>query len=336
MQNAGSRFQRTFADEPLLERLRILPREDTTDAQVKKKAKELYIQWASAYAKTPGLSGIANLFNELPKSQRPQAARQKVLRDTEHAEPPDAATPSHSRTPSAAATPSSSSKPVTNTPLAPLSSASKDKSRKDKRKSGAPRQKFELAKEKDKMTACIAQSSIACTNLMNGLKLIDREKQRPSEDPEVKRRFNECRSLRKRILYYIHHVESDDWIGSLVNANDVLVEALIAFEINDRSIDEDSDSDGWEGMHEAVTKSRHEQATDVPASQIANLSLKGDAPPPPRPPRPGNLAMPAAQDPKEDSESEYASDEDENDPFGDKNAAPTPAVERGGMTWREV
>ena len=41
----------------------------------------------------------------------------------------------------------------------------------------------------------------------------------------------------------IQHVESEDWLGSLLHANDELVTALMTFEQLDRSIDADSDSD---------------------------------------------------------------------------------------------
>lgn len=41
----------------------------------------------------------------------------------------------------------------------------------------------------------------------------------------------------------IHHVESEQWLGSLLHANDELVAALMTFEQLDRSIDADSDSD---------------------------------------------------------------------------------------------
>ena len=82
IQNAGSKFQRTFADEPLLERLRLLSRDDVVDAQVRQKCRVLFSQWANAYKNTPGLERIANLYKELPKTSRPQAAREKVLQDT--------------------------------------------------------------------------------------------------------------------------------------------------------------------------------------------------------------------------------------------------------------
>ena len=62
IQNAGSRFQRTFVDEPLLERLRVCGTSDLSDPDVKKKCKELFGAWSVEYKKTPGLERIAGLY----------------------------------------------------------------------------------------------------------------------------------------------------------------------------------------------------------------------------------------------------------------------------------
>jgi LAS seventeen-binding protein 5 len=50
-------------------------------------------------------------------------------------------------------------------------------------------------------------------------------------------------SFEADILSQIHHVESEQWLGGLLHANDELVQALMTFEQLDRSIDADSDSD---------------------------------------------------------------------------------------------
>lgn len=61
IQNAGPRFQRTFVDEPLLERLRVCGTSDLSDPDVKKKCSELFRSWAAEYKNTPGLERIAAL-----------------------------------------------------------------------------------------------------------------------------------------------------------------------------------------------------------------------------------------------------------------------------------
>ncbi|KAM0723430.1 hypothetical protein Q7P37_000416 [Cladosporium fusiforme] len=338
IQNAGSRFQRAFADEPLLERLRILARDDVADAQVRQKCKVLFIQWANAYKSTAGLERIAVLYKELPKSSRPVAARQKVLQDDvahdsdgDHSPSP---TQGRSRASSSVNPAGPAHRPVTLTPTNTSFTSKLSKSKNKERKQDP----FNLAKEKDNMTSAIAKSSMASINLLNGLQLVNRETERVSENEEVQRRFKACKQLRREILRYIQFVESDEWIGSLVNANDELVKALTAYEIMDRSVDDDSDSDAWEHAPPEAMRPQpptgHVGSSDV-AEDLRGLSM--NEAPPSKPPRPGAMAMPPPPAfPSKQAADTPEEEEDENDPFGDSNAVATPAHERSGMTWKEV
>ncbi|WPH01051.1 protein lsb5-like protein [Acrodontium crateriforme] len=353
IQNAGTRFQKAFADEPLLERLRLLARDDVVDAQVRQKAKVLFIQWANAYKDTPGLQSIANLYKELPKSQRPAAAKQKVLRETEPFEnetgdshrpapaPPTSSVNRSSATSSAQLPSLASAPPSRPVTLTPTSSGFHSKLSKGKKSQGSGKP-FNLAKEKESMTNCIAQSSIASTNLLNGLQLVNRENERVSENKEVVNRFEICKTLRRQILVYIQHVESDDWIGSLVNANDELVKALTAYEIMDRSIDDDSDSDEWERSGTNTPQHGSTVSADT-QQQLAGLSLNDALPAKPPRPAPPHIPMPPvpnfqphAQGASEQSRRKEDDDEndDDDDPFGDSNAAVTPFGEPSGLSWK--
>ena len=341
IENAGGRFQRAFADEPLLERLRLLARDDVVDPQVRQKCKVLFIQWANAYKNTPGLQSIASLYKELPKSnsQRPVEARQKVLRDTEQfgsdSEQPTLSSPNRSRATSSA-TPSLAAPQHRPVNLTPTSSGFSAKLHRKKDKHVAAGKPFNLSREKENMTSAIANASIASTNLLNGLQLINRETERVSENQEVQRRFENCKNLRRQILRYIQFVESDDWIGSLVNANDELVKALTTYEIMDRSVSDDSDSDAWEHADAEPPKpSSSRSGISDTQKDLAGLSLNEAAPPKPPRPGPGHMSMPPPPMFNERSKAKDNED-DEDDPFGDSNAAPTPHAERPGMTWREV
>ena len=149
------------------------------------------------------------------------------------------------------------------------------------------------------MLETIASANVASTNLLNGLQLINREQQRVSDNPEVMQRFETCKTLRRQILRYIHLVESEQYIGGLLNANDELVKGLMAFEVMDKSIDDDSDSED---------ESSHAQASMA--------SMRIDDTPPAKPPRPASIPMPPAPAlGKQPVEPE----EDEDDPFGDSN-----------------
>ncbi|EUC34346.1 hypothetical protein COCCADRAFT_36006 [Bipolaris zeicola 26-R-13] len=326
IQNAGTRFQKTFADEPLLERLRILARDDTVDPDVRQKANVLFRGWAAEYKGKPGLERIAALHKELPRTKRPQPQQSRIVRqqDAEAARERE----EHSESPprNRWSEPSQSSPSRTIAPVAPGPSTSTSSSlfsRRDKKDKKTKRQPFNLEREKGQMLETIASANVASTNLLNGLQLINREQQRVSENAEVMRRFETCKQLRRQILRYIHLVESEQYIGGLLNANDELVKGLMAFEIMDKSIDDDSDSDN--------------EAGNVSAAEAAMANMDMNEAPPPKPPRPTSIPMPTSpMANKQRIESDSEPEEDENDPFGDSNAIKTPFAERGQPTWRDV
>jgi LAS seventeen-binding protein 5 len=339
MDNAGSRFQRTFADEPLLERLRILARDDMVDSEVRQKCNLLFRQWAAAYKSTPGLERIAQLHKQLPKSQkRIQPHQSRVVRENDAEASRDESLEQDSpfgdsssgRRPSVPPTTSSSSssRPISlaSTRDAPLPSSSLFK--RDKKGKLKP---FNLEKEKQKMLEAIASATVASNNLANALKLVNRERELVSQNPEVIKRFEACKSIRRQILRYIQLVESEQYIGSLLNANDVLVDALISFEIMDKSIEDDSDSDteayGAYEAHKAEFQRRvgGQQETE---EALAGLKLSEQPAAPAKPPRPMSIPMP----PK-NVQDELEPADDADDPFGDQYAAKTPHQEKDGLTW---
>jgi len=121
-----------------------------------------------------------------------------------------------------------------------------------------------------------------------------------------------------------------------------LVTALMGYEVFDKGIDEDSDSD-TDAYHlqKAIFNSRTPGQKDVEELSMASVTLS-DAPPP-KPARPSGLQMPASpmagkgRAQEEDEEEDDEEDEDKEDPFGDAYSVDkTPRAERGGMTWRDV
>lgn len=336
IQNAGNRSMRGFADEALLERLRFSATDPISDQEVKDKCKVLFGQWSVSCKGIPGMERIASLYRELPQRKKPtQQQHSKVIRETERPAEDDsignddvfADGPSRTLTSSTSSTlQAGRSRPITLSSNPVLTTGSHGKKSKDKKGRGKP---FSLEKEKPQMLQTIASSQVASTNLMNALKLINRESKRVSEEPEVMKRFETCKVLRRQILRYIQYVETDDFLGGLIHANDELVNALMTFEVLDKSVDDDSDSE-TEGLE---LHTRDEK--DSPIEQFSGLRIAS----PPKPPRPGQIAMPPppphgkARVMESESEESTEEEEDENDPFGDKNAVPTPGVEKRGMNW---
>ncbi|KAI4138956.1 MAG: hypothetical protein L6R39_006525 [Caloplaca ligustica] len=354
IENAGPRFQRAFADEPLLERLRVAATDSISDPEVRKKCSILFRQWAASYSTTPGMERIAVLHKQLP--QRKKAPRQessRVLRESEPAENEDpfghsvsvsgGGGPMQNLRSPASPTSSSSGGGPTITPYTNLTLDSPAKISKRNKKSKPPKP-FSLEKEKPQLLQTIASSSVASTNLMNSLKLINRESKRVSEDPETVKRFETCKVLRRQVLRYIQYVESEQWLGSLIHANEALVEALMAFEVLDKDLEDDSDSEAGSGEEEEEEEEVNEWDSDEAAEEAKSKRKKGK----------GSMQqgfaglslgnrMPAAKPPevtingrRKGDESASDGDEDgdeEDDPFGDINAVHTPKEERPGMSW---
>jgi hypothetical protein len=226
IQNAGARFQRTFADEPLLERLRVCGTSDLSDPDVRKKCSELFMSWTQ-YKDTPGLERIAALYKELPRRKKVVTQeRSQVLKETENPFGVDDDEEEEDETPprSSVAASSSGARPASpliahaRTPSASVSayqtgqvgqvnsySGGKEKKKKDSKKSGKDKKRkpFNLEAEKDAMKVAIAESSIAATDLLNALQSINRERERISENEVAVQRFETCKALRRKVLRYV-------------------------------------------------------------------------------------------------------------------------------------
>ena len=270
------------------------------------------------------MAKITALYKQLPKRKQPATqARSKVLREGANTnEPPMGHTVSIS---------------TGNGPAKTLSSP-KDKSskyKKDKtkeKKLSVSSRSFNLERERPQILETLASASVASTNLVNALKLVNRETTRISEDAECNNRFEMCKKLRHQILRYIQHIESEEFLGGLIHANEELVTALMAFEVLDKSYDYDSDSD--DDVLSGNWRSKAEMEEEM--SQNFN-GLSVNPPKPPRPARPVSLSLASSSQGTRrilDSESEPESEEeDEDNPFGDRNAIKTPGVEKNGYTW---
>ncbi|KAG8426012.1 hypothetical protein J3459_008516 [Metarhizium acridum] len=342
IQNAGSQFQRALADEPLLERLRVCGTSNLSDPAVKNKCRELFREWAQ-YTNVPGLERVARLYKELPKRKVGMTREEsKVIQETENPFGDDEEEEAERASEQKKQDNPGPSEGYHSGTLLDMqgggggSSIGLKKSKpkfksKSKSKSG---RKFDLEAEMKKMKSVIADATMASTALTNSLQTINREKERISENRAATQHFEACKQLRRRILRYIHQVESEQWLGALLHANDKLVDALMAYEQLDHSIEADSDSDDelaeQTHMYRMITgKAQEDRAAAQNVPDLSGLTLE-TAPKhaPARPPRPAARRLSSAT-----SEDEEEDDDDDDNPFGDKNVISTPAAEQGEPRW---
>lgn len=275
------------------------------------------------------------LQKDLPKRKKPVTqAQSKVLQETEREanEDPFGSTEdeSISAESSSMALPNLNPRSKAATSITPTPKYLPKKMKPEKHSKKSRSTAFDLEKEKPQLLQTIASSSVASTNLMNALKLLNREKLRVSEHAETVNRFETCKALRRQILRYIQHVESEQWLGSLINANDSLVEALMAYEILDKSVDEDSDSDGqeWSDDERVAKPTRPDPARQKDTQEAFSRLSIGKKPSQQHP-----TMLLNGQGGIRHAEDDDSGQEEGDDPFADSNAVHTPKAERLGMTW---
>lgn len=275
------------------------------------------------------------LEKQLPKRKKPVTqAQSKVLQETEQEANEDPFGSTEDETMSGeSSSMASSSLTARNNAAASITPTPKYHAKKlkpDKHSRKSKSRTFNLEKEKPQLLQTIASSSVASTNLMNALKLLNREKLRVSEHAETVNRFETCKALRRQILRYIQHVESEQWLGSLINANDSLVEALMAYEILDKSVDDDSDSEGQEFSGDErpakLTRPEPDEQKDTHgAFSRLNIGEKSKQQHP--------TMLLNGQGGIQHAEDDDSEEEEGDDPFADSNAVHTPKTDRPGMTW---
>lgn len=339
VQNGGNKLTPLYCDENLLERLRFLVTDTATNAKVRKKAQGLYIGWAQNFKGVRGYERLVALYKQVPVRSRKPRPQPKYLsndlRDLEEDEDED-----EERERSHGSNDGQDSRRRNNNhndyyddnagegssrgshrpPPVPPSSAKPSKGKKkpltkSNKSAPAPMPKINLIKERPLIQRVLADSGTASTNLINALTLINWERELSTENKAATDGFKRCRTLRKSVLRYIHSIESDEFLGPLIHANEELITALKKYDEMSRPPDYDSDSedsdydkDDWK-----VEADRMQHLNIGSSSKNAGTSRS----------RSGSLAHntqeSSTKKQQQYSESETES-EDDNNPFGDSNA----------------
>ena len=103
----------------------------------------------------------------------------------------------------------------------------------------------------------------------------------------------------------------------------------MTYEVMDKSIEDDSDSD----VEHLASKARRMSGGASPEQAMSGLSLNAIAASPTKPAKPAAIPFSAPRRHEQESEEEDIEDDDEDNPFADRNAVKTPHIEKSGMTW---
>lgn len=173
--------------------------------------------------------------------------------------------------------------------------------------------KINYEKERPKILMLIADSTSSALRLSNILtSSVNRARGETSLDNDKATiEFQKSRQIRRKVLRYLQLVDKEEYLGSLIHSNDVLVDALQKYDEYSKPVDESE-------------VSSYDEDDDSIVSEAAAPKR-----PPPIPRKPSRLGEELGLVSISDDEvSQDDESQDEDDPFGDLNKSKTP------VRWR--
>ncbi|CED84325.1 Cytosolic sorting protein GGA2/TOM1 [Phaffia rhodozyma] len=106
---------------------------------------------------------------------------------------------------------------------------------------GPKRPPFNFEKEKPIILQTVASASQAANNLINAIRLVNRETESITENSRVQKYLEESKLLRRKVIRYIQLVEDEEYIGTLLSTNESIITALQLYDKMSKPASQDSD-----------------------------------------------------------------------------------------------
>ncbi|KZO89661.1 hypothetical protein CALVIDRAFT_543393 [Calocera viscosa TUFC12733] len=107
----------------------------------------------------------------------------------------------------------------------------------------AKRPPFNYEKEKPNILNSIATASQSSNNLINALKLVNREKETVQANPRVQDALQKAKLARRAIVRYIQLTENEDVIGTLLETNERIIASIFLYDQMCKPAEHDSDEE---------------------------------------------------------------------------------------------
>ncbi|EGO01224.1 hypothetical protein SERLA73DRAFT_167348 [Serpula lacrymans var. lacrymans S7.3] len=230
VENCSHKFQSTFADPQLIDAIRHLASDHSTDARVKKKLIAVLASWQSQFKNDPSMASVSSLYRQCRPQERrlqnrPTNAEIDNLLGLQGG---DLATSSDFEK----RRKEKEEKELAKKKARQDKEEAKEKIRKaekdaKRRKNRAP---LNFEAEKPQILTTIANASQATNNLVNAIKLVNAEKESVATNQRVQECVANVRQARKPIVRYIQLVENEDVIGTLLETNERMITAIEMYE----------------------------------------------------------------------------------------------------------
>lgn len=251
VENCSPRFQSSFADERLINQIKLTAADTLVDASVRRKLMRLLLSWQIMFSKEPSMRVVAGLYmacgggraKQEREAQRKRSEAEELLRKQEEARKREMQIRMDRKT---------------------AERLQKEEDKKNKKNKTAVRgqpRRFDYEQEKPKILNHLAVSSRSATNLVNALQHVNREKESVTVNSRVQQCLSVVKNERKQLVRYIQLVQDEEMVGALIEANERIVMALSLYDKLSKpstsdSEDEDGATRGAARLIDAGTQSR--------------------------------------------------------------------------------
>lgn len=254
VENCGPRFQTTFANERLVDRIKVSAGDPHTDERVKKKIASVLASWHRQFKDDPKMQLVAGMYRtcgfgaaRAAQAQR-SAATEAYEREQARYEKEQAERAERKMAEQRAR-------------QAEKDRLAKEKADKAKRKSQTGtrtrRPPFNFEQEKPKILASVGQGTQSAQALINALQHVNREKESVTTNVRVQQCLEKAKVDRKVVVRYIQLVDADesgDFIGSLIATNEQIVNAVQLYDRMSKPVELDSDDEAIEEAKRLATQ----------------------------------------------------------------------------------
>jgi len=268
--------KRRFADGQLIDTLKHLANDQSTDKKVKKKLLLVMASWHDQIKSELSLASLAGLYKQVrhDREERSQNLQTMGLPDVETLEREAKRKAKQER-----------EQAKEQQRLEELERRRKEKERKNRPK----RAPFDFEKEKPLVLGSIVEASQASSNLVNAITLVNQEKESLLSNERVQECLAKAKQARKPVVRYIQLVENEELIGTLIEANDRIINALEMYDkLSTASLAPPGDSadavtTGLAGVHlkpsESVTElNKLQEKQRAAVARAKQNSFRGKAP----------------------------------------------------------
>ncbi|KAG1784185.1 hypothetical protein EV702DRAFT_957684 [Suillus placidus] len=219
--NGPQKFQTTFADGQLIDAIKQLAADPTTDQKVKKKLMAVLASWHAQFKDDPSMSVVAGLFRQYRPADRRSQGYSNNADPLSHGPSSDYERKMKEK----------DEKELAKQRTKREKQEAKQRARKAeedarKKKGRSRRAPFDFEVEKPQILTTIANASQASSNLVNAIMLVNGEKESVVSNERVQECLGKARAIRKPIVRYIQLVENEEMIGALIETNERIITAL--------------------------------------------------------------------------------------------------------------